>query len=254
MLGQVGKNSAEEFFETIIYHVAYDEAQKVLHEYTKDIENPVLRDAVDSALSVALFGAVFYVIQKQEKLIELVFATAGTICMHLFAKAKGAFSKIKGTRGVKATRRFRFLSEQNNDDLLIAQTIATYSGHMGGAQAFFQPKSSSNSSDRSIETYRAYNDTKQSVYKREELHMNLGNNVASRYNETLLFKLFTKSFTPNDELLMKKILGRDTSAALNMSDLNQVADFLFVKDTSGKITGLSEAFFQLVNTMGYINK
>ncbi|MCD8477290.1 MAG: hypothetical protein LRY68_04780 [Sulfurospirillum sp.] len=99
-----------------------------------------------------------------------------------------------------------------------------------------------------------YNDTKQTLYQRENLHMQFGNAMASRYNETLLFKLFTKSFTANDEMLIKKILGRDTGAVVNVEDLNQVADFMFVKDTNGKVTGLSEAFYQLVNSLGYINK
>lgn len=44
-------------------------------------------------------------------------------------------------------------------------------------------------------------------------------------------------------MLIKKMLGRDTGAAINIDDLNQVADFMFVKDTNGKITGLSESFY-----------
>ena len=45
---QIGQNSAEEFFETILYMTAYTETQKIMHEYTKDIESPILREAIES--------------------------------------------------------------------------------------------------------------------------------------------------------------------------------------------------------------
>jgi len=69
-----------------------------------------------------------------------------------------------------------------------------------------------------------------------------------------MFKLFTKSFTANDEQLMKKILGRNSSSKLKVEDMNKVADFMFVTDSNGDVTGLTEQMFQLLNGMGYMNK
>lgn len=82
--------------------------------------------------------------------------------------------------------------------------------------------------------------------------MEFGNAMASRYNETLLFKLFT-NLLPQMMKYLLKILGRDTATALNVNDLNQVADFLFVKDTKGNIMGLVKHFFSLINGLGYVH-
>ena len=54
-LGQMGKNSANEFFETIIYMTAYNEARDRIKDYTESIENPILKEATESALNVAVF-------------------------------------------------------------------------------------------------------------------------------------------------------------------------------------------------------
>lgn len=57
---QVGTNSAEEFFESILYGVGYVEAQKVVQGFTKDIDNPVLREAVNDSMNVLVFGIMMY--------------------------------------------------------------------------------------------------------------------------------------------------------------------------------------------------
>ena len=133
-----------------------------------------------------------------------------------------------------------------SDRIGIAQVVSSHAGNQIRSQGVVN-------SNNASQTFDAVNTTRQTLYQRENLHMQFGGQMASRYNETLLFKLFTKSFTANDEILIKKILGRDTATALNVNDLNQVADFLFVKDTSGNIMGLSEAFFSLINGLGYVH-
>jgi len=256
-MGQVkniGQNTAEEFFETILYMTAYQETRTIMQEYTKDIENPIIKEAIESAMSVAVFGAVFFAVQKQEQIIAKVFDIAENLILLLVAKSRVAFGKIKGLKGTKLFRKLNFLQSKSSDDLRTAHVVASYMPVKANTHAISKTGQNQSVGATSGSSYQMYNDTKQSVYQRENLHMNFGNAMASRYNQTLLFKLFTKSFTAQDELLIKKILGRETGAAVSIEDLNQVGDFLFVKDTNGKVTGLSEAFFQLVNTLGYVNK
>lgn len=245
---QIGQNSAEEFFETILYMTAYTETQKIMQDYTKDIDNPVIREAVQSAMSVAVFGAVFYAVQKQERMIQFVFDKAEIVFMLLLGKSKKLLDKVRGFKGSKLSRLLGFITGTNQENLMTAQMVVTHQGFKSNARV------QSNYATSGTSAYQMQVDTKNSLYQRENLHMQFGNSMASRYNETLLFKLLTKSFTPNDEILIKKILGRDVGAVINVDDLNQVADFMFVKDTNGKVTGLSEVFLQLVNSMGYINK
>ena len=80
----------------------------------------------------------------------------------------------------------------------------------------------------------------------------VGNAMASRYNETLLFKLFTGSFSDNDKTIIKKILGTYDPSKIDVNDLNKISSFMFVKDDNDKIVGLSEAFLELVNGLGYV--
>lgn len=245
---QIGQNSAEEFFETILYQTAYLEARTIMQEYTKDIDNPILKEAIESAMSVAVFGAVFYAVQKQEQMVAWIFDKAEVVCLFLLGKSKKMLDKIKRFRGSKLSRLLGFVGGTNQENIMTAQFVATHQGFKSNAR--IQSKYATNP----IGAYQMQVDTKNSLYQRENLHMQFGNAMASRYNETLLFKLFTKSFTPQDEMLIKKMLGRDTGATININDLNQVADFMFVKDTNGKITGLSEVFLQLFNATGYMNK
>ena len=130
---------------------------------------------------------------------------------------------------------------------MTAQVIATHVGSKNMSHA------TNGNVSNGLGAYQLQLDTKNSLYQREQLHMGLGNNMASRYNETLMFKLFTKSFTPQDEMLMKKILGRDTASALDVNDLNKAADFMYTKDSNGKLTGLSEEFMNLINALAYVH-
>ncbi|MCD8477291.1 MAG: hypothetical protein LRY68_04785 [Sulfurospirillum sp.] len=91
---QIGQNTAEEFFETILYMTAYNEARSIMQEYTKDIDNPILKEAIESAMSVAVFGAVFYAVQKQEQIIAKVFDIAEGLILALVLKSRGVFKKL----------------------------------------------------------------------------------------------------------------------------------------------------------------
>lgn len=248
-VGQLGKNSAEEFFETIIMMVGYEETKKIIHEFTKEIDNPILKEAIEDSMNVLAMGLIMTAIRTQEALIAKIFEYAESILIILIAKSRNVLSKLKGLRGTKLFRKMKFLQGSNQDDLMTAQIIATHQGFKGNAQSLGQRNHNASSYD----TFQMSNTAKNSLYNREQLHMNMGNNMASRYNETLLFKLFTKSFTKNDELLLKKILGRESASVLNVEDVNQVADFMFVKDSTGKPIGLTEAFYELINGLGYLH-
>ena len=69
-------------------------------------------------------------------------------------------------------------------------------------------------------------------------------------NQTLLFKLFSSRFTPQDKEVLRRITGSDK---IDIDALNHVADFMFVTDDSGNVLGLSEMFITMMNGLGYFN-
>lgn len=248
-VNQIGKNSAEEFFETIIYMTAYNEARQYIREYTKDIDSPVLKEAIEGSMNVLVFGMVFKLIQMQEGLIDKIFNVASSLCVVLLVNPKNKIiSKLKKIKGFKLFKRFNLFGDTMQERALIAQVVSDMAGnHLRGRSVV------NTSSNNKLSTFEMVNQQKNTVYNREKLHLDLGNAMASRYSETLLFKLLTKSFTSKDELLIKKILGRDTASSLNIDDLNQVADFMYSTDSNGNPVGLSEAFMDLVNGLGFLH-
>ena len=76
--------------------------------------------------------------------------------------------------------------------------------------------------------------------------------MASRYSDTLLFRLLTSSFTENDREILRRILGRNSVSNLDVDDLNRIGEFIYARDGEGHIVGLSEAFLSLVNGLGYV--
>jgi hypothetical protein len=244
----IGENTASEFFETIIYMTAYNEARTYINDFTKDIDNNVLKEAIEGAANVLVFSLVFKLIQAQEDFIEKVFVSASALATLLLSGVGSKITnKLRKLKGVKLFRRFNLFSDTMNQRVALTNTVAT------ATNAVMVSQSAVNSRPNQVSAYDTINSLKNTMYNRENLHMQFGNNMASRYNETLLFKLLTKSFTANDELLVKKILGRDTASVLNMEDLNKVADFMYTTDTNGNPIGLSEAFIDLINGLGFLH-
>jgi len=244
-LKQIGQNSAEEFFETLIYMVAYDEARKMISEFTKDIENPYLKEAVESAMNVAVFGGIFMIIQYEEQILEKVFNIASSLISTLILLPKKGLSKLRALKGRKLSIISKIIGNLNDDAINKANVITNQLGNFIAGR---------NNQYQSMNLIEGSQLIRKSVFQKEELNLKLGNAMASRYNETLIFKLLTGSFSENDKSILKKILGTYDPNKIDVNDLNKISEFMFVKDNNGKIIGLSEAFLELVNGLGYINK
>ena len=244
-LNQIGQNATEEFFETLIYMTAYNEAVNMIKDFTGDIENPYLREAVESAFNVAVFGGIFMIIQYEEKIIEYVFnAVSGSVSV-LMNIPKKTINKLKGLKGRKFTILSKILGGFSDNGIQKSQVIVSQLNN------FIQGR---NNQYQSLSLVDSTQEIRKSVYTRENMRMELASKMAQRYNETLLFKLLTSSFTANDKTILKKILGTYNPDKIDVDDLNKISNFMFVKDNNNKIIGLSEAFFELINGLGYVNK
>ena len=244
-LKQLGQNTAEEFFETLIYMVAYDEARQMISNFTKDIDNPYLKEAVESAMNVAIFGGIFMIIQYEEQILERVFNISSAIITSLILAPKSAISKLKRLRGRRLSIVSKILGHFDDNSVGKAQVITSQLNNFIAGR---------NNQYQSMNLVEGSQLIRKSVFQKEDLNFKLGNAMASRYNETLIFKLLTGSFSENDKTIIKKILGTYNPDKIDINDLNKISSFMFVKDDSGKVIGLSQAFLELVNGLGYINK
>lgn len=244
-LKQIGQNTTEEFFETLIYMTAYNEAVEMIREYTQDIENPYIREAVESAANVAVFGGIFMIIQYEEQIIEKVFNMASSLVTALILMPKKGLAKLRGLRGRKLSIISKIIGGLNDDAVNKANVVVNQVGNFISGR---------NNQYQSLNLVDGAQQIRKTVFQKENMQMFLANNMAKRYNETLIFKLLTSSFSANDKTILKKILGTYDPDKIDIDDLNKISSFMFVKDDNNKIIGLSEAFLELVNGLGYINK
>ena len=84
----------------------------------------------------------------------------------------------------------------------------------------------------------------------KDQQLNYAKAKAETFNQTLMFKLLTSKFTATDKEILRKITGAES---VDIEQINKVADFMWVKDDKGDIIGLSEAFMQMLNGLGYFH-
>lgn len=245
----LGYMAAEEFMETFTYMFAYDEAKQALAKYApKDPKgNPYLEEAKESALQLVTFAGIFKIIQLESELLQRLFTFVSAVVAGLLLIAKKGLNKIKSS--VRKGRIFQFaqkmIQDYGSDALqkaqLILQWLRTYiTGRQAGHQAG--------------QLVEASQSNRGAVVQRDKSSMDMGKGMADSYINSLMFKLFTSSFTAKDETMIKKILGRDTASTLDVADMNKIGSFMFTTDSNGKLTGLTEQFFSLLNGSGYIHK
>jgi len=244
-LENLGYQVVEEFFETMIMMYAMEKSHEIISEYTKDIKDPYLKEAVESALNVLTFGGIFMIIQYEEKIIEYIFNLVSGSVGVLMNMPKKTISRLKSLKGRKLSIMSKILGNFSDDGVKKSQVIVTQLGN------FIQGR---NNQYQSIKLVEGAQDIRKGVYDREKIAVNLVSSVTQNYHRSMIFKLLTSSFSQNDKTILKKILGTYDPDKIDVEDLNKIASFMFVKDSEGKIVGLSQAFLELVNGLGYINK
>lgn len=246
-LGTIGQNSVTEFFEDLTYQVGYNEAREQVQGFVKDVDNEAVKSALESSYNMLVMGLMMLLIRSQEDFIQKVFDIAKGLILIVMASdfAQKAKNRLSGVKGFKFLKRFEMFQKSYSDRVATAQLIVS------GATSHFHGEKLTQGEGSTVDSVIRQ---QEHIINRENLHLNLADNMASRYNDTLIFKMFTKSFTANDELMIKRILGKDTASVLDVEDLNKVADFMYVTDDAGKVTGLSEQFLTLLNGLGYLHK
>lgn len=240
-LKQIGQNATEEFFEDLIYSVAYGEIISKLNGLI-DTGNDYLDNALEGSLNVLASGALMILMRKQEKFVLYVGGILFSALSILIYAPLGKFKdkiKSKFKKGRKLARFLDFFDSSKNDKIEISK-VAVSAGEFIVAGS-----SSSYSSSSPLSDYTNY---KSSLVNQDNHKLNYAKAKASMINQQMLFKLFTKKFTPADKEMIRKMTG---NSKIDIDSLNKIADFMFVTDDNGDIKGLSNQFMMMINGLGY---
>ena len=235
------KLGVEEMFEDLTYNVAYDVVLKKLK--VSGMDNQILQDAINSGITIMFSAALMSYIQKQEALLQkIIDGAVGLLVIALnplTSKVKGLARKF--FKGAKAGMISKFLGVSTEARVGFAQVVTT------GANAMFNARQSESQFYQRA-TYAQQQKSQLIATKDQQLAY--AKAKADTFNQTLLFKLLASKFTPTDKELLRRITGSDS---VDIDEINKVGEFMFTKDDKGDIVGLSEAFMQMLNGLGYFH-
>lgn len=246
--------------EDLTMMVGYSVVNQWLHDRLSDLFPPELdengKPVQNIALEVLSGGASFLfmssmmeVIRREERFIEYLFAAGEAVIAVLYARNKGFFdgmkSKIMGLRGVKAVSKMKTLNSQTD------QTNSFVGQVYQAMQAIMQGR---NSSHDVANTISASNSSQDTAINREAHNLKFAELHNKSFSSSLFIKTATGSFTVADKVMLQKMIGRTefSTVPLNVDEFNKVHEFLYVKDSNGKMVALTNALMSWANGMGFI--
>nr|WP_315059012.1 hypothetical protein [uncultured Campylobacter sp.] len=235
------KLGVEEIFEDLTYNVAYNEVLTRLKD--NGMSDGILKDAIDSGITIMFSSALMIYMQKQEallqKIVDSAIALLVVVLNPLTSKVKGLARKF--FKGAKAGIISNFLGVSTEARVGYSQVV------VNGANAMFNRKQYEG---QCFSHSNFVNQSKANILHSKDQQLAYAKAKADSFNQTLMFKLLTSKFTATDKELLRKITG---SSSIDIEQINKVADFMWVKDDKGDIVGLSEAFMQMLNGLGYFH-
>ncbi|WP_107695695.1 hypothetical protein [Campylobacter concisus] len=238
--GRILKLGIDEMFEDLTYSVAYDQVLSKLKN--SGMDDGILKDAINSGVTIMFSAALVKYIQLQEsvvnKIMSIVYAGVVALLSPLGRYAKNKLSNIKG---VKLNRMLGFLTGNFSDRIGVAKVFVECGN---------QIINTNNSNSSALQNVNTVINQRQHILETKNQEFNYAKAKVDNINQTLLFKLFSSRFTPQDKEILRRITGSDK---IDIDALNHVADFMFVTDDAGNVLGLSEMFITMMNGLGYFN-
>ena len=170
--------------------------------------------------------------------MSVVYAGVVALLSPLGKYAKNKLSNIKGT---KLNRMLGFLTGNFSDRVGVAKVLVECGNQVINAN---------NSNSSALQNVNTVINQRQHILETKNQEFNYAKAKVDNINQTLLFKLFSSRFTPQDKEILRRITGSDK---IDIDALNHVADFMFVTDDAGNVLGLSEMFITMMNGLGYFN-
>ncbi len=262
----LGRNAAEEFSEEIIYGFSYRYinpwVRKKIDEWIPDTVDDngrtqpnILKEAAESAINVIVMGVIFLIIRYEEQILDRLFMLARSAKGVILAGGRTAYNalknKVKLMRGVRATNRFNRAGDDFNSRVGLVRSVDNELSNI------VQARQTQYMSTASYGPAAQMHDT---AVQKERLYQELGSSKVNAKLQLSMFKLFTASFTETDKQVLKQVFkgidpnGTFNPAKVDVAQLNKISEFMFIRDSNNKIVGLSRAFIDLLNGLGYVHK
>lgn len=235
---QMGVN---EVFEDLAYNVAYGEIYNKLNKVIP-LDDGYLKDALQSGAAVMFSGALMYYMNKQDKLIDKITDRVILSLAIVFGNVGGHIKKQLGKfTGRKLSILSKVFFRANSEQVEQAKMVIAYGDMIHQGQIVSSNFNNSKSQYIQMRSLKNSDNTQKLDYAKAKLDAT---------HKSLLLKLFTQRFTADDVAMIKKITG---SQSVDIDNLNKIANFMYVTDDSGNITGLTEQFMTMLNGLGYLN-
>jgi hypothetical protein len=238
--GRILKLGIDEMFEDLTYSVAYDQVLSKLKN--SGMDDGILKDAINSGVTIMFSAALVKYIQLQESVVNKIMSIVYTGVVALLSPlGRYAKNKLSNIKGVKLNRMLGFLTGNFSDRIGIAKVFVECGN---------QIINTNNSNSSALQNVNTVINQRQHILETKNQEFNYAKAKVDNINQTLLFKLFSSRFTPQDKEILRRITGSDK---IDIDALNHVADFMFVTDDAGNVLGLSEMFITMMNGLGYFN-
>lgn len=206
-------------------------------------------EILSGGASFLFMSAMMEVIKREEKFIEYLFAAGESVIIVLYARNKNLFDSIGNTvkkyTGIKAKNRVKlFDSHTDVTNSFVGQVQQQMSNIMQGR----------NSSHDVANTISASNSSQDTAINREAHDLKFANANNKAFSDSLMIKTITGTFSPTDKIILQKVIGRSNFATvpIDINEMNQLREFMIIKDSNGKFVGLTEAFTSLINGLGFL--
>ena len=241
----VVENALEEFGESLFYGIAYKEVNDLVKQITSEMEDGILKEAVEDSLSVLTSGLLFYLLRYNEKFFSKIFEIFQTSIVTIVLGGKKIFKRLP-RMGRKLIHFLGFASSNYQDRIATANLLSNQLNNHIVARGV----ENSNGLTSSLTSIRSQAMDKKK-YENEMLYRRLESS-----NDTLFYKLVTGGFSSADLPYLNKVIAKNGGKKLKDDDLkklNSFSEFVSVEDLKGNKHGLTSVLLQWVNGMSYTN-
>ncbi|MCK9373460.1 MAG: hypothetical protein M0P91_09690 [Sulfuricurvum sp.] len=225
---------------TELYPDTQDENGRVRVNYAREI--------LAGGASFLFMSAMMEVIKREEKFVEYVFAAGEAVISVLYLRNKGAFDRIgkriKSMKGVKALNRLKLFDSQTDvTNSFIGQVYQAMQTILNGRNTGHDVANTISASNSSMDT----------AIRREGHDLRFASMQNKSFADSLMIKTLTGTYSESDKLILQKIIGRDNFNAvpIEISELNKLHEFIYTKDSNGKLIGIARTFTDLTNALGF---
>lgn len=260
-MSEIAKNTVTNMAEDLTMLVGYSMVngwitEKLSAEFPPETDPVTGKQKTNYALEVLSGGASFLfmsammeVIRREETFVHYVFAAGEAVIMVLYARNKSMFETIGKTitkyTGIKAAKRLKlFDSHTDVTNSFVGQVYQAMQTILHGRD----------SSESVASTIQASNSSQDTAINREAHDLRFASLNNKAFIDSFMIKIMSGNFTQTDEIILKKVLGREnfSTVPVSIDELNSVRDFMVIKDSNGKFVGLTKGLVDLLNGLGFL--